>query len=637
MAERLSLSHLPCQMAQQSNPRHHQAMRLTDPIPPATADKLATEFPKGTRHKAKLDIAVPLIGNGLPASAVIATLREKFPEASESEITDVVDWVVKKHPEPSRGLVGYQPKPSLTLNRSIVVRTPIEQADWWVSGIRVEPETIQNTSPIRIPKSNIECAQLAIGSLYKESENINVVCKFTLDQENDKARPYGQGKTLSRDQWVAYFQSNGVPQSEAGAWMRINPCAPVGTGKDKAMTDADVSAYRYVLVESDVLPLPLQLALFSRIKLPIAAIILSGSASAHAWVKVEAQTAGDFKEIAGKLFALLKSFGIDQANSNPSRLCRLPGATRQIGAKEDGIQRLLWLNPSIPALTDEALKKLEESLKFPAIEEKPLRAIAGAAYQRWEELYNNQGKLGVPFGIPVLDFVSGGMKPGQTVVIAGASGGGKTTFGIHLVNSALDAGYGVALFSLEMDKEEIFDQIVSNRCSIDRNKFNNGKFNKDFDFPAMSRELPKFAQLPLYIEDGALVGVEDIRLRVMQLKADNRIHLVVVDYIQFVNPTLSKDSREQQVAAISHGLRALARECRLPFVVLSQLNDEGKLRESRVIAHNANIVMLVEVDGNGDNVAIKVVKGRGIPCSEYRMEFVRRFCRLIPLDSVPNE
>jgi hypothetical protein len=95
-----------------------------------------------------------------------------------------------------------------------------------------------------------------------------------------------------------------------------------------------------------------------------------------------------------------------------------------------------------------------------------------------------------------------------------------------------------------------------------------------------------------------------------------------------VNPGLTKDSREQQIAGISHTLRAVARESQLPFIVLSQLNEEGKLRESRVIAHNANIVMLVDIDG--DIFTVKVKKGRGIPLDDYKLTYDRTHAQLIP-------
>jgi replicative DNA helicase len=267
-------------------------------------------------------------------------------------------------------------------------------------------------------------------------------------------------------------------------------------------------------------------------------------------------------------------------------------------------------------------------------EGKPVLSIAQDAINRYEWMSQNVGKLGVPTGIPDLDKICGGWKPGHTVVVAGETGGGKSTFGLHSVLTALRSGIGVVLFSLEMGKEEIFDLMISNLCGIDRNKFNTGAFQAG-DMEMMAKEMPPISRMRLYIEDSALSGVDEIKARVYELKSEGKIGLVVVDYIQFVNPGLTQENREQQVAGISHELRALARESKLPMIVLSQLNDEGRLRESRVIAHNANVVMKVEVEA-GDRFKVTIVKGRGIPTGEYYLDFNRRLARLSPLREVPS-
>jgi len=608
-------------------------------IPAATAEKLNTEFPKGTRHQAKIDIAMSLLGNGMPETAVFAVLRSQFPNAPDSEINGVIDWAKKQNPTPSgtdnapvrsyRGVPGYQSnfKPIAPIQK-----TAIEQAEWWTSGARLEPDAMIALSPVGIPEHPPEYAALAFSSLYQEGDHINIVCKHVLDGE--KARPMGGGKIMRRDAWVKYFEASGVPHSDAGAWIRLNPCNATGTGSDGAVTDADVSAFRFVLLESDDLPIAVQLALYKRFRLPIAAIILSGGASAHAWVRLNASTIEQFRELVAGLFSLLKPFGIDQANRNASRLCRLPGAIRKIGATGDGEQRLIWLNPNAAPLTTESLRTFEETLAFPYIDAKPLAPIAREAVARYEWMVANRGALGVTTGIPKLDAISGGFKKGQTIVVAGETGGGKSTLALHMIRAALDSGVGVGLFSLEMDREEIFDLMVSSYAEVDRNKFNNGSFTK-LDIAAMAGKMGKVSSLPLYIEDSALTGPEQIKARTFQLKADGKIGLVVVDYIQFVNPGMTRDSREQQIAGISHTLRAIARESQLPFVVLSQLNEEGKLRESRVIAHNANIVMLVQIDGN--KFVVKVVKGRGIPLGEYTLTYDRQFARLVPDQPTVNE
>lgn len=613
---------------------------MSDIIPPATAEKLATNFPKGTRHKAAMDIALPMIGNGIPGEAVYTTLRSKFPtDVSDIELRNVVSWAESKHPTPTAPGFnnvngngtgngtgnGYARNAQNVKTSSAPKKTPMEMVDWWTSGARVTVEKMAAQSPAQIPDSLKESSKLALASLYSDTDHLNIVCKYTL--RDGKANPQGGGKILLRDAWLEWFDREGPPHSDAGAWFRINPCNATGSGKDGAPTDADVTSFRFLLVESDTLPIPSQLAFYARLKLPVAAVVLSAGGSAHAWIKLDAIDLETYKATTSKILAALKPFGFDPSNSNASRLSRLPGAERKIGASDDGLQRLIWLNPNATPLNEDGFKAFNESLEFPAIEERPLLAIAQAAINRYEAMRLNAGKLGVPTGIPQLDAVCGGWKPGHTIVISATTGGGKSTMALHMVDAALTAGYGVALFSLEMDKEEVFDLIMANRCSVDRNKFNTGYFS-DHDIGFMAKGLPAITNLPLYIEDSALSSADQIRVRVMQLKSAGKIGLVVVDYIQFVNPGLTRENREQQIAGISHSLRALARETKIPFLILSQLNDDGKLRESRVIAHNANIVMNVEI--KKDEVSVKIVKGRGIPQGEYKLQFLRRLARLLP-------
>lgn len=611
-------------------------------IPRATAEKLLTEFPLGTRHKAKVDIAVPLIANGMAPAAVFMQLRAKFPDAKDREIEDVIKWVVSQNPTPTNGSGyrgngngngtfrnGYGTLPMPPNSPRAPLRTPVEQMEWWLNGLSMAPERLLELSPLQIPPNPAESLALAIATLYEDEDKLNIVCRFTLNDKG-KANPSGAGKILTKDQWIEYFAFDSVPMSDAGAWFRINPCAAVGTGKDGAICDKDITAFRYFLIEFDDTPLPIQAAFFYKLKLPVVAVLSSGGKSLHAWIKIGAANEEQFDERAKRITEALKPFGSDSANKNPSRLSRLPGAVRKIQAAGDGLQQLLYLNPMVPPLDDKGIRVFEESLLIPIVEDKPLLALAKSAIERYESLYANRGRLGVPLGIPELDKISGGLKPGQTTIIAGATGGCKTTLAIHSVATALENQYGVLLFSLEMDREEIFDLLVSRNTKVNRNKFNHGRFEQE-DWPKLATQVSKMQSLPLYIEDSAMNNVAQIRLRTLQLAAEKRIGLIVVDYIQFVNPEWTKESREQQVAQISHGLRVLARESRLPMIVLSQLNDEGKLRESRVIAHNANTVLMVEVQKQSpppDRLKISVVKGRGIPMGEYYLNFEREFARL---------
>ena len=172
--------------------------------------------------------------------------------------------------------------------------------------------------------------------------------------EDGKARPVGPGETRSVFQWRRRIERHGVPQSDAGGWIRHNEVNPanlgkrgdgpwLGSGRSGAYTDQDVRQVRSVLVESDDLPRELQLAYLARAALPILAITDSGGRSYQALVQVASAEEGK------RLLTALRRYGWDPCNHNASRLSRLPGALRKIRARdpEGGvIQRLIYLNHS---------------------------------------------------------------------------------------------------------------------------------------------------------------------------------------------------------------------------------------------------------------------------------------------------
>ena len=179
-------------------------------------------------------------------------------------------------------------------------------------------------------------------ALSASGERINFVTEFAehADKSGEvKARPVGKGITLERDALVSRFEQSGSDTSKAGGWLRMNPLNGQG------IADGNVTACRFALLESDTLPMELQLSLFARLPLPVAAILSSGGRSVHAWVKLDARDVAEYRAGVSRLLGLLAKFGVDGKNKNPSRLSRLPGAVRVIGAAGDGVQRLLYLHP----------------------------------------------------------------------------------------------------------------------------------------------------------------------------------------------------------------------------------------------------------------------------------------------------
>lgn len=601
-------------------------------IPAKTVNRLAEPPINGQRHQHLIDLAMPLIGNGLSPQAVFIQLRGKFPaDVPDFEIENVIQWVTNKSPTPSgygspRAVAGSGVR-FPTKSRVSPIKTdlsPEAHAAWWLTNQTLGQEKLVESSPVMIPESPGESLKLLLELLYSETDNINIVCDFIKNE--DKANPKGAGKTMPRPDWVQYVTDKGVPKSSAGAWIRPNPTNAEGSGAVGAITDVDIAAHRFMLLESDCLPLPQQFALFAKLKIPIAAVLSSGGKSVHAWARIDAPDAVRYKVIVARILTALAPFGIDQCNKNPSRLSRLAGAVRTIGASGDGLQRLLYLNPKAKPIDEPALVSFEESLLLPAIEEKPLKPLLREALGRYDTLAQNKGKLGVPTGILQFDLESGGFKAGTFIVIAAETGGGKSTLALNFINHAIKNDIGAALFSLEMDKDEIVDLLVSLNCRVNRNAFNTGVFTQP-ETERIIAGIPAITNYPLWIYDSPILTIDDVRRSVLQLKSEGKIGLVVVDYVQLVASNEFPNNREQQIAGISRALRSLAKEAKLPVIGLSQLNDEGKLRESRVLAHEAHIVFIVE-DLEGQSPRMKVVKGRSIRKGTYPIRFDPLFCAI---------
>lgn len=229
-----------------------------------------------------------------------------------------------------------------------------------------------------------------------------------------------------------------------------------------------------------------------------------------------------------------------------------------------------------------------------------------------------KGASGLMTGFKLFDRITGGIKPTNFMVLAAPSNGGKTTYTMNLINNVLQAGKGVLLFSLEMDAEEVAQTLVCINSQVFRSKFNTGKLNR-MDQDPYFKALNTVAQYQLYIFDEPDLSMEKIRNACLLMTSQHNISLIVIDYLQLVNTSSYKDNREQQVAAISRGCKRLAKECRIPIIGLSQLNEKGEVRESRAVLHDANIVGILS--GTPPKMELAITKGRSIPKGSYFYNF----------------
>jgi hypothetical protein len=201
---------------------------------------------------------------------------------------------------------------------------------------------LYDASPIKPSEDFTEDAFQLLENLYVPDDCINCVFNYKINTRADgrqKADPIDSGKTWTRDQAIRSWRMEGLPCSDAGCWIRINPV-------DGGISDDHVTSFRHMLIEFDKIPVDLQIAFFARFHAPICAILTSGGSSVHAWLKVDCSSRDEFVNLFLGIEQRLIRFGLDTQNKNPSRLSRLVGVTRKILAAEDGRQRLLFLNPN---------------------------------------------------------------------------------------------------------------------------------------------------------------------------------------------------------------------------------------------------------------------------------------------------
>jgi hypothetical protein len=298
-------------------------------IPPRTRAELASPAAPGSRHAQMVKIAVPLIGNGLSPEAVFAELRGRYDRTvTDAEIRGVVRWALAKNPQPSisrnRVYSGLPPRPP----RPVTRESATAAVERFLKGFHCEEVDLWDASPWSPLEDHALDALLVFAGLFHGDDLVNVCPE------------HGVGITKVRDEWLAHVRNHGVPCGKLGCMFRPNPVSGTPTGEKGGWTDADVTAHRFAVVESDILPLDLQLSVLARLPLPIAAIIFSGGKSYHALVEVDAPDAMAYRRDVGRMLTLLRPLGFDQATGNPSRMSRLPGAWR--GQEQ---QRLVYLKP----------------------------------------------------------------------------------------------------------------------------------------------------------------------------------------------------------------------------------------------------------------------------------------------------
>ena len=184
---------------------------------------------------------------------------------------------------------------------------------------------------------------------------------------------------------------------------------------------------------------------------------------------------------------------------------------------------------------------------------------------------------GVSTGFADLDAMTAGLQPSDLIIIAGRPSMGKTAFCLNIAANAAMKDVGVAVFSLEMAKEQLAMRMLCSEARVDLARVRTGHLT-DREFPKLAMAAGRLADAPIYIDDTPALSVLELRAKARRLKRDpaSKLGLVVVDYLQLMRSHEGKDSREQEISEISRSLKALAKELHVPVIALSQLNRRSR-------------------------------------------------------------
>lgn len=253
----------------------------------------------------------------------------------------------------------------------------------------------------------------------------------------------------------------------------------------------------------------------------------------------------------------------------------------------------------------------------------PIKTTLSDSFDRLDELHKSGGGVrGISTGYRDLDNILAGFHPSNLIILAARPGVGKTTLGLNIAHhAAVKNKKHVAIFSLEMSKEELADRMLVSEADIDAWKLKTGKLNEE-DWNKLSNAMGVLAEAPIFIDDTPGLSVLEMRSKARRLQVENGIDLIIVDYLQLAK-SRNLENRVNEISEVSQGMKNLARELRVPVLALSQLSRAvesrgtkqpvlSDLRDSGSIEQDADAVMFLWRDDeeNRERMLLDISKHR---------------------------
>ncbi len=269
------------------------------------------------------------------------------------------------------------------------------------------------------------------------------------------------------------------------------------------------------------------------------------------------------------------------------------------GYKADDVANII--NMAEQSIFDISQKKNREGLEH-------IRQVILDAYNRIEKLCEDGGGItGLRTGFSDLDFKTSGLQPSDLILVAARPSMGKTAFAINICqNAATKESASVAIFSLEMSRDQLVQRMLSSEALVPIKNLRNGEMAQN-DWINLSKAMAPLSQSNIYIDDTPAITVMEMRAKCRRLKMEKGLDLIMIDYLQLMSGDGKTNSREQEISKISRSLKALAREMKCPVIALSQLSRAPELRadhrpilsdlrESGAIEQDADVVMFLYRD-----------------------------------------
>jgi len=275
-----------------------------------------------------------------------------------------------------------------------------------------------------------------------------------------------------------------------------------------------------------------------------------------------------------------------------------------------------------------------------------IKELVRESIETLDKLYKRKEHItGIATGFREFDKMTSGLQKADLIIVAGRPSMGKSGLAVSIAeNAAIENKKSVAIFSLEMSKEQLVQRMLCSQARVDAHKVRSG-FLAPPDWPKLTAAAGKLSESKIFIDDTPAISALELRAKARRLKANHDVDLIILDYLQLMRGSSKTDNRQQEISEISRSIKALARELNVPIIALSQLSRAvesrqdhrpqlSDLRESGAIEQDADVVVLLmreeyyePTEENKGVADVHIAKQRNGPVGTIKLSFIKEYVR----------